>query len=374
MIKNNWLEKILKECGEQKQKELHELRGEPPKFTFRIESGKESFGFRIDLSELIDKFYTPIKLLERAQSGISNLLTALNLNFEMNYVVKGLSGEYIVPFYLKDEERQVIFTPALFPCILEAFGFPSPQSYNAFLPFLTLEFFKYIDIMNAQEKPTIMAFYGITNFTEVANVNFLEFFEATLKDKGITPSKGDIQKSMKNEGIYGIDIKNMFESYGIPRIDIKLKDALRMSILSPDISENKRELVGYCVELDLPRFLNPTILDYSLYATHKYGEIKPETLGDFITKGKSLGHTPSSSKRLPDITPKKAEKDPFDLMEYLKQEEMVVEARGKYTLTPEGLRLTEMEVYGKPPESTLRKVWNIIMNAKRLIPFLKFIQ
>jgi len=371
MIKNNWLEKILKECEEQKQKELHELRKESPKFTFRIESGKLSF--RMDLSELVDRFYTPIKLLERAHSGVSNLLSTLNLDFKTNHVVKGLSGEYIVPFYLKDKDRQVIFAPLLFPCILEAFGFQSPQSYNAFLPFLTLEFFKYIDIMNAQEKPTIMAFYGITNFTEVANVNFLEFFEVTLKDKGIT-SKEDIQESIKDEGIYSINIKNMFESYGIPRIDIKLKDALRMSILSPDIPENKRELVGYCIELNLPRFLNPTILDYSLYATHKCGEIEPETLGYFITKGKSLGHAPSPSKRLPDITPKKAEEDPFDLMEYLKQEGMVVETRGKYTLTPEGLRLTEMEVYGKPPESTLRKVWNIIMNAKHLIPFLKFIQ
>ncbi len=227
--------------------------------------------------------------------------------------------------------------------------------------------------MNAQEKPTIMAFYGITNFGELANINFLEFIKVTLQDKGITPTKDDLQKSMEKEGIYGINIKNMFESYGIPRIDIKLRDALRMYILSPGIPENKRELIGYGIELGIPRFLNPSILDYSLYATHKYAEIEPEMLGNFIVKGKSLGHFPSPSGLLPDITPKKAERDPLDLMEYLEQKGKVTEVKGKYKLTSEGQKLIELEIYGKPPELTLRKIWNLIKNAKHLIPFLKYI-
>jgi len=328
----------------------------------------------MDIGELIDKFYIPIQLLDKAQKGVANLLNTLDLDFKTNHVVKGLSGEYTIPFYLQDKDRQIIFTPAIFPCFLEAFGIPVTESYNAFAPFMTLYFFKYIDIMNAQEKPTIMAFYGFTNFNDVANVNFLEFIQVTLQDKGITPDKEDLQKFMEKEGLYGINVKNMFESYGIPRIDIKIKDALRAYILSPDISEHRGELIRYREELGIVRFLNPSVLDYSLFACHKQEMIEPEEIGNFMRKGKALGHHPSSSDMLPNIKPKKAMDDPSDLMEYLEQKGMAVEVKGKYKLTPEGQKLAEIEVYGKPSEITLKKIWNIIKNAKHLIPFLKFIQ
>ena len=77
---------------------------------------------------------------------------------------------------------------------------------------------------------------------------------------------------------------------------------------------------------------------------------------------------------LPNIKPKKAMDDPSDLMEYLEQKGMAVEVKGRYKLTPEGQKLAEIEVYGKPSEITLKKIWNIIKNAKHLVPFLKFIQ
>jgi len=344
------------------------------KISLKIESGKESFGLKMDIGELMDKFYIPIQLLDKAQIGVANLLNTLDLDFKTNYVVKGLSGEYTIPFYLQDKDRQIIFTPAIFPCFLEAFGIPVTESYDAFAPFMTLDFFKYIDIMNAQEKPTIMAFYGVTNFNDVANVNFLEFIQVTLQDKGITPDKEDLQKSMEKEGLYGINVKNMFESYGIPRIDMKIKDALRAYILSPDIPEHRRELIGYREELGIIRFLNPSVLDYSLFACHKQEMIEPEEIGNFMRKGKALGHHPSSCDILPNIKPKKVIDDPYDLMEYLDQKGMAVEVKGKYKLTPEGQKLAEIEVYGKPSEITLKKIWNIIKNAKHLIPFLKFIQ
>lgn len=371
--KEDWLEKILQECEEQKRKEISKLKKESPKISFKVESGKESFGLKMDIGDLLDKFYIPIQLLEKAQMGVANLLNTLDLDFKTNYAVKGLSGEYIIPFYLEDKDRQIIFTPALFPCFLEAFGIPVTESYNAFAPFMTLDFFKYIDIMNAQEKPTIMAFYGITNFSDMVNVNLLEFIKVTLQDKGITPDKGDLEISMKKEGLYGINIKNMFESYGIPRIDMNVKDALRAHILSPDIPEGRRELIGYREELGMIRFLNPSVLDYSLFACHKQGMVEPEEMGNFMRRGELLGHYPSFSNTLPDIKPKRAVDDPLDLMEYLEQKGKATEVKGKYELTPEGQKLVEIEVYGKPSAITLQKIWNIIKNANHLIPFLKFI-
>lgn len=76
---------------------------------------------------------------------------------------------------------------------------------------------------------------------------------------------------------------------------------------------------------------------------------------------------------MPDIKPKRAIDDPLDLMEYLEQKGKATEVKGKYELTPEGQKLAEIEVYGKPSAITLQKIWNIIKNAKHLIPFLKFI-
>jgi len=375
VYEEDWLEEIIKRIEEEKKRELSEFKREPARFSMNIEIGRENLGFRMNIGDLIDKFYTPFQLLGKAQEGINNLLSTLK-DFEMdlktNHIVKGLSGEYLVPLYLEDKNRQVIFNFAIFPCFLETFGIPATESYNVFAPFMTLDLFKYIDIMNAQEKPTIMAFYGIKNFSDITSVNFLEFIMHQLQIKE-EPKEEELRESMKKEGIYGINLKNAFESYGVPKIDVKIKDALRMHILNPKNPENKRELIGYREELGISRFLNPSISDYSLYACYKRGEVEPEELGNFIEKGKLLGHYPSSSNLLPDITPRKAERDPFDLLEYLEQKGKTTEVRGKYKLTPEGQKLVEIEIYGKPSEITLRKIFNIIKNMKQLIPFLKFI-
>ena len=44
--KEDWLEKILQECEEQRRKEISKLKRESPKISFKIESGKESFGLK----------------------------------------------------------------------------------------------------------------------------------------------------------------------------------------------------------------------------------------------------------------------------------------------------------------------------------------
>ena len=75
--KGDWLEKILQECEEQKRKEISKLKKESPKISFKVESGKESIGLKMDIGDLLDKFYIPVQLLEKAQMGVANLLNTL---------------------------------------------------------------------------------------------------------------------------------------------------------------------------------------------------------------------------------------------------------------------------------------------------------
>ena len=140
-----------------------------------IEAGKESFGFDIDLADLAEKLLIPAYLLQRGFDGINNTVECLGIPLKKDYRIKGYSeSEYVIPFYLETQERQILFNPLYFSGFMEAFGLDEFE-YSIFSPFLALEFFKYIDILSAQAKPTIMAFIGLTGFKDITEVNFLDF-------------------------------------------------------------------------------------------------------------------------------------------------------------------------------------------------------
>ena len=138
-------------------------------------------------------------------------------------------------------------------------------------------------------------------------------------------------------------------------------------------SLEKRKLGAYAISLGIPGFLNPTIVDYSLFVANISGKTKPEVVGDIMTKGKALGHSPAGSKLVPDIKPPEALDDPLRLMKELRRLGLLTEMKGAYKLDSKGLHLVSAEVMGKPKELSLSKIWNVVKKAKEILPFLRFL-
>jgi hypothetical protein len=256
---------------------------------------------------------------------------------------------------------------------MEAFGL-GEYAYSVAAPFLALDFFKYIDIINAQNKPTIMAFFGLTGFQEISSVNFTDLISAQLKNMNIPTKKEEVQKNIENKNIFEFFPKNIFKVYGIPEFRVPIKDGLRLSLYDPKSSLEKRKLGAYAVSLGIPGFLNPTIVDYSLFVANISGKTKPDVVGDIMTKGKALGHSPAASKLVQDIKPSEALDDPLGLMKELRRLGLLTEMKGTYKLCPKGFRLVEAEIVGRPKESSLTKIWNVVKKAKEILPFLKFLK
>jgi hypothetical protein len=368
-----WLEKIVEECRKESQRNLAEFEKKPVKMSMSIRAGEESFGFDIDLSNIMEKFILPAQLLQKGFDGIETTIGCLEIPLRLNHRIRGYSGsEYLVPFYLEDKEKQIIFEPMLLSGFMEAFGL-GKFAYSAFSPFLALEFLKYIDIMNAQTKPTIMAFVGLTGFQNISEVNFFDFIKSQLKSHNITPKKKDIEESMKAKNIYEIAPESMFKAYGIPRFQIQLIDALRLSLYDPEKTLEKEKMKAYAASLGIPGFLNPTIVDYPLFITRMSRKSSPEVVGEIMRKGKALGHSPSRSELLASLKTSEALDDPLDLMKELAKLGLLTEIRGMYKLSSNGLRMVNAEVIGKPKEWSLSKIWNVVKKAKDILPFLKFL-
>jgi hypothetical protein len=62
----------------------------------------------------------------------------------------------------------------------------------------------------------------------------------------------------------------------------------------------------------------------------------------------------------------KFREDPMTLLKELKKQGITTEISSKFKLTPQGLRLVEADVKGKPQEATLSKVYNVVRKAKEL--------
>lgn len=368
-----WLRKIIEECKSKSQKSLEEMKEQPLRMSMSFEAGKESFGFDIDLRDLAESLLLPAHLLGRAFDGIKNTVEGLGIPIKKDYRIKGYSeSEYVIPYYLETKESQILFDPLYFSGFMEAFGLGQLE-YSVFSPILALEFFKYIDILNAQTKPTIMAFIGLNGFRDITEVNFLDFLKEQLKNYNITPKKEDIQKSMKEKYIYEINPQNMFKAYGIPKFQMQVIDALRLSLYDPKKLSEKKKINAYATSLGIYGFLNPTLVDYPLFVTHLSGKTKPEVVRDVMRKGKALGHSPSKSELLPDLEPKEALDDPLILMKELKKLNMVTEFRGTYNLANKGLHMINAEIMGKPKEWSLSKIWKLMKKAKEILPFLRFL-
>jgi len=167
-----------------------------------IEAGKESVVFSVNLGDLLEKIALPTMLLGKGFDGVSKAIECLGIPFKKNQRIKGFSeSEYIIPFCLEDKEKLVLLEPLLIPGFMEAFGL-GEYAYGAAAPFLALDFFKYVDIINAQNKPTIMAFFGLTSFKEVSSVNFIDLIKAQLKNMNIPTKKEEVQKSIENKNIF----------------------------------------------------------------------------------------------------------------------------------------------------------------------------
>lgn len=290
-----------------------------------------------------------------------------------DYRIKGYSeSEYVIPFYLETQERQILFNPLYFSGFMEAFGLGEFE-YNIFSPFLALEFFKYIDILSAQTKPTIMSFIGLTGFKDIAEVNFLDFIKEQVTNYNISPKKEDIQKDLEEKFIYQINPQSIFKAYGIPKFEMQVIDALRLSSYDPKKMPEKKKIKAYATSLGIYGFLNPTVVDFPLFVTNLSGKANPEDIGDIMRKGKALGHSPSESELLPDLNPEEALDDPLSLMKELKKLNLLTEIRGTYKLSNKGLRLVNADVIGKPKEWSLSKIWNVVKKAKDILPFLRFL-
>ena len=368
-----WLQKIIDECRKEAEGSLNEIRKQPMKISMSIESGKDSLGFDFDLTNMAEKFLLPTQLLQRGFEGIEKTIQCLGMPLKRNYRIRGYSdSKYVIPYYLEDGERIVLFEPLLFSGFLEAFGL-GELSYSAFSPFIALEFFKYVDIMNAQKKPAVMAFFGLTGFKEIREVNFLDFIASQLKMQRMDPKREEIQKNMKARNIYEFIPRNLFKVYGIPEFRIPVVDALQLSSYDPRNSSGKRKLRAYGSSIGIRGFLNPTIADYSLFMADASEGILAEDVGDIMRKGKALGHSPSQSKLVPNLSPTEALSDPLNLMKELKKLGMLTAVKGRFKLTTLGLRLVDAEIIGKPKEWSLAKVWNIVKKAKETLPFLRFL-
>lgn len=374
MSLEKWLQKVIEDCKTDLKKSSKELKKQPLKMSMNIEAGKESYGFSIDLADMLEKVAIPTMLLSKGFDGITTAIECLDMPFKKDRRIKGYSeSEYIVPFCLEDEEKLVLLEPMVLPGFMEAFGL-GEYAYGASSLFLALDFFKYVDIINSRTKPTIMAFFGLTDFQEVPNVNFIDFLNFQLKNLNIpSKKKEEIQKNIEKKNICEFLPKNIFKAYGIPEFRVPITDGLRLSLYDPTKALEKRKLRAYANSVGIPGFLNPTIVDYSLFVANASGKTKPDVVGEIMRNGKALGHSPSASKLVPDIKPADALNDPLGLMKELKGLGLLTQMRGTYKLCPKGLRLVEAEIFGKPKESSLTKIWNVAKKAKEILPFLKFV-
>jgi len=370
-----WLEKIINQCRDESQKSLAELKKKEPRFSMNIEFGEEKYGFGFELTEMVEKFVLPMQLLLRGFDGIKNTVNCLGIPVKTNVRITGYSEtEYVIPYFLESKERQILVEPLFFSGFMHAFGMDKLE-YSTFFPMFALDFFKYIDIMNAQKKPTIMAFIGLTDFQGIAEVNFLDFIRSQLKSvSSTTPKIEEMPEKTENiGGIFRIVPENMFKAYGIPRFQMHLIDSLKISTYNPEKASEGKRIRAYANSLGTFGFLNPTVVDYSLFATHIAGRANPEIVGDIMSEGKALGHSPSKSQLLPEFAPQEAMENPLRLMKELQKMGMMTEIKGTYRLTGKGTCLVEAEVLGKPKEWSLTKIWNVAKKAKDILPFLKFL-
>lgn len=366
-----WLERVLQDCRRESQKASKGLEKQPVKISSSITAGKESFRFELDLTDAMEKIILPAQLLTRGFDGIKKTITGLGIPFKTDYRVKGYSdSEYMIPYFLEDRDRQILIEPLFFSGFMEAFGMKN-LDYTAFFPLFALDFFKYIDIMNAQTKPTIMAFIGLTDFQDITQVSFLEFIRSRLKEYGHDPEK-DIEKTLVDKNLFGTMPQNMFKAYGIPRFELPVIDALRISTYDPKKPSQRRRIVAYATSIGTLGFLNPTVVDYSLFTAFRSRRTQPDSVGEIMRKGKALGHLPSKSPLLPDFGNAEALEHPLSLMKELKELGLLTEFRGTYKLTSKGLSIVNAEVIGKPKEWSLTKIWNVVKKAKEILPFLKF--
>ncbi len=363
-----WLEQIIEESKNKVQEALKEMKGQSFKMSMNFEAGKEKFGFDLDLKEVVKKIMLPAQLFGKGLEGINNVVDGLGFTIKKDYKIKGYSeSEYVIPYYLETKEKLILLDPLYFSGFMEAIGLGYLE-YAVFAPFLALEFFKYIDIMNAQKKPTVMAFLGLTDFIDFNEVNFFDFIKSQLKNYNIAPQE-DIQKNMKEQSIYGINPQNMFKTYGIPKFQVKLVDALKLSSYDPKSSSDSTKIKAYAKSMGIYSFLNPSIIDYPLFVTNLSGKTNAEVIGDIMYCGKKLGHSPSKSELLPEVDPKEVLDNPLILMKECKKLGLVTEIRGTYKLSNKGFQLVNAEISGKPKEWSLSKIWNMAKKRKKFYHF-----
>jgi len=363
---HDWLTEMIRQIEEERIENIGYPKKQVLEIFYREGRKKPKLIANMNISELERQFYTPIHLIENANKGIENLLSYLNYDFQKDVTIQGTSGEHYVQYLIKDKDRQIILNPSYQQCFLETLGISQDESYNYFAPILAMDFFSYIDIMNSQKTPTIMAFFGLKGLNEISSLNMMEFIEKSLNRNNFPSTQEETEKILTENKTIKLNTKKMFETYGIPRINFTLKDALRASILSLNIPEQKREMQGYLNETGFIRVLNPTVIDYTLFAIKETNSLNPVQLGEFLRCGSHLGHTASAGNEHREFSAKNAFSDPTDLLEYCEQKGLLTEVHGQYKLTPQGLRIEKFEIQGKPPEPILNKIWNTM---KGVIPF-----
>ncbi len=369
-----WLIKVVSEAKAQAEEDARQAQEEPTKVSFQIEVGEQKLALAIDVLEWAEKLAFPGHLIERALVGFDNLVSTLPLEIKREQRVTGYSGNvYEIPCLLEDDSRQVIFVPALHTSFADALGLPRPYSYSAFAPYLSMEFVKFLDILNGQEKPTILAFYGLKGLRAISGVNLFDVLKEALKAQGFEPTKEGFEKGLKEKRLFGINLNSLLQVYGIPRIDLRLKDALRMSTLDPHVPSDNRILRKIATSTGILGFLNPSILDYSLFTAHRAGIAKEQDIPNMIDRGEKIGHAPSISPQLPGLSFGDVIREPMLLLRKLSRLNMVTEIKGGFELTEHGLKIVRAEVYGKPKKSALNKVWNVMKRIEEIAPFLKFV-
>lgn len=369
-----WLIKVMSEAKTQAKEDAKKAQEEPAKVSFQIEMGEKKLALDIDMLEWVEKLAYPGHLIERALMGFDNLLSAMPFEIKREQRVTGYSGSvYEIPYLLEDETRQVIFIPALHTSFVEALGLPKPYSYNMFAPFLSMEFVKFLDILNGQNKPTILAFYGLKGLQAISGVNLFDLLRESVKACGFEPTKEEMEKGLKSEKLYDVNLSGLLQVYGIPRIDMRLKDTLRMSTLDPRLPSDKRILHKMGASTGILGFLNPSILDYSLFTVHKAGIATGQDITNMVNNGTKVGHAPSTSDKLPSLDFDDVIREPILMLEELGRQNMLTEFKSGFELTEQGLKIVRAEVYGKPKERTLNKVWNVGKRIKEISPFLKFV-
>jgi hypothetical protein len=369
-----WLEDFITQVKAEGEKELlAELKDKPLNFSMKIEAGTTIADINVDVKGLLENVVLPTKLFKLGFDGIENALKNLDMPLQKDYKIKGYSeSEYKIPFYLEDEKRLVLFEPMMLSGIMELLGL-GDLAYTIFSPFLAIDFFKYIDIMNAQSKPTIMAFIGLTDFKEVTNVNFLDFLKSMMpqpQSKSENKATGD-KKPVENT--FEFLPRNVFNIYGIPDFKIPLSDGIRLSRYDASKTLEQRKIKAYGHSIGIDGFLNPNIVDYAIFTANMAGKASLKTMSDIMHGGEALGHSPSKSRLVPDARPVEVIDDPLILLSELKKQGMVTEMAGKFELTISGFKMVNAEVKGKPKETTLSKVWNVVKKAKEVLPFLKFL-